>query len=128
MTHALTYRDVHQALAFLITWPDLHRANALVLAEAHRLNGDIYEFLSPAADALDDKYPLAATLLRRAMIDFTLKNTRATRYKHAARHFADCASLAGRITDFNGKPDHAAYAQALRTSHARKAAFWQNVD
>ncbi|WP_428390712.1 DUF6880 family protein [Lichenicoccus sp.] len=128
LAHALTYRDVHQALAFLVNWPALHQANELVLAEAHRLNGDLYEFLSPAADALDDKYPLAATLLRRAMIDFTLEQTRATRYKHAARHLADCASLASRITDFNGKPDHAAYAQGLRTAHGRKAAFWQEVE
>ena len=128
LAHALTAHDIHQALAFLLNWPDLHRANTLVLTQTTRLDGDLYELLSPAADALDDKHPLAATMLRRAMIDFTLQNTRATRYKHAARHLADCASLASRISDFDGKPDHAMYARALRTAHGRKTAFWQEVE
>ena len=35
------------------------------------LNGDHYEILSPAADAVG-KHPLAATLLLRSMIDLPL--------------------------------------------------------
>jgi hypothetical protein len=127
LTHALTFRDVHQALVFLVGWPDLQRANELVLSRTKELNGDLYEVLSPAADALQEKYPLAATLLRRAMIGFTLDEARASRYKHAARHLYECASHAGRIADFGTAPDHATYAKALHAEHWRKIGFWEQV-
>ena len=128
MTHALGFGDVHQALGFLLAWPDLERASRLVVARARSLDGDLYELLTPAADALDAKHPLAATLVRRAMIDFTLSAARASRYRHAARHLAECASLARRIEDFGGALEHSAYLRSLRTAHPRKAAFWQEVD
>ncbi len=127
LRHALTHADFHQALAFLLAWPDLQRSNQLVLARAKELNGDLYELLSPAADALENKHPLAATLVRRAMITFALTTARSSRYKHAARHLHQCASLAGRLQDFGGEPDHQAYQQALRAAHGRKTAFWQEV-
>ncbi len=128
LMHALAYGDVHQALAFLIGWPDLQRANQLVLARAQELNGDLYELLAPAADALEGKHPLASTLLRRAMIDFTLGTARSSRYKHAARHLYECASLARRLLDLGDTPDHEAYEHALRAAHGRKTAFWQEVE
>ena len=127
LAHALTLGDVHQALAFFLVWPDLHRANELVLGRERSFNGDLYELLSPAAETLDDKHPLAATLLRRAMIDFTLGAGRSSRYKHAARHLRDCRESAERVTDFAGAPDHAAFEQALRSAHGRKSGFWQEV-
>jgi uncharacterized protein DUF6880 len=128
MAHALAFGDVHQALAFLIGWRDLQRANQLVLGRARELNGDLYELLAPAAESLEDKHPLAAMLLRRAMIDFTLGAARSSRYKHAARHLYECASLARRLADIGEVADHVAYEQALRAAHGRKTAFWQEVE
>ena len=127
MAHALSFGHVHQALGFLVAWPDLERASRLVVARAQNLDGGLYELLTPAADALDAKHPLATTLVRRAMIDFTLSASRASRYRHAARHLAECASLARRIQDFGGALDHSAYLHSLRVAHPRKAAFWQEV-
>jgi uncharacterized protein DUF6880 len=40
----------------------------------------------PAAQLIEGKHPLAASLLRRAMIEDTLNGTKSSRYKHAARH------------------------------------------
>ncbi len=128
LDHALAFGDVHQALAFLITWPDLQRADALVQKRARVLNGDLYELLSPAADTLDGKYPLAATLLRRAMIGFTLQSARSSRYKYAARHLDECRAAASRVSDFGSVPDHPAFERALRAAHGRKAGFWQEVE
>ena len=125
--HALRYRDAHQALAFLIAWPNLRLASQLVLTRKQELNGDFYELLTSAADTLEEKYPLAATLLRRAMIDFTLSMARSTRYKHAARHFFECANLAPHVGDFGEASNHTDYATALRTAHGRKSGFWQEV-
>ena len=128
LTHVLAFKDVHQALAFLVAWPDLQRANELVLSRSQVLNGDLYELLSPAAEALDSKYPLAATILRRAMIEFTLRMGRSSRYKYAARQLADCREAAGRVADFSRITDHLAFERGLRATHGRKAGFWQEVN
>lgn len=128
LAHALAFEDVHRALEFLVAWPDLRRASELVLGRARALNGDLYELLSPAADALESRYPLAATLLRRAMISFTLGASRASRYKHAARHLRDCRDAASRVENFGSVPDHPVYERTLRTAHGRKTGFWEEVD
>ncbi|TPG55987.1 hypothetical protein EAH89_13030 [Roseomonas nepalensis] len=128
MAHALAFEDVHRSLEFLAAWPDLRRASELVLDRTKALNGDLYELLSPAAEALESRYPLAATLLRRAMIGFTLGAGRSSRYKHAARHLHDCRDTAARVEDFGAVPDHSAYERALRAAHGRKVGFWQEVD
>ena len=127
MATALTFSDVHQALAFLVSWPALEKAAALALGRAKGLNGDHYEVLSPAADALAGKHPLAATLLLRSMIDFALKQNRVKRYRHAARHLAECASLARAIGDFGGFEPHERYIARLKSEHGRKSSFWTLV-
>lgn len=127
LAHAFSNADVHRALDFLVTWPDLERASQLVLNRAQELDGNFFELLSTAAESLGAKFPLASTVLRRAMIDFALNQGRASRYKHAARHLNECAMLARRISDFGGIRDHVAYQQSLRVAHARKSGFWQEV-
>jgi len=81
----------------------------------------------PAADVLAEKTPLAATLLLRSMIDFALKQNRVKRYRHAARHLAECASLAGGIRDFGGFEPHEHYTVRLKAEHGRKSSFWTLV-
>jgi hypothetical protein len=124
MSVALNFLPRLQALAFLVTWPALDQAAQLVLNHADDWNGDHYELLSPAADALETKHPLAATVLRRAMIDFALKNARSKRYRYAARHLMQCSSLAGSIEDFGTVATHDAYAAYLKAEHGRKSGFW----
>lgn len=114
----------HQALAFLIDWPALDRAAGLIMARAGELNGDHYELLTPAADTLEQRHPLAATLTLRAMIDLSLDAAKYKRYGHAARHLQTCEHLARRIDDFAGHPNHAEYVADLRQRHARKSGFW----
>jgi hypothetical protein len=128
LTHALSFGDVHRALAFLVAWPDLRRASELVLSRAKTLNGDLYELMNSAADALETRYPLAATVLRRAVIGVTLRLARSSRYKVAARQFEDCRSAAARIESFDGVMGHAEFEGALRAAHGRKAGFWLEVN
>ncbi len=127
MALALAFRDFHVALGFLLEWPALDRASDLILTRSGELNGDHYGLLSPAGEALETRFPLAATLVRRAMIDFTLEHARYKRYGHAARHLLECESVAARITDFGGHPDHPDYVERLKAEHGRKAAFWADV-
>ena len=100
------------------------RSRLGVFSLAGELGGNPYEILTPAAAALAGKYPLAATLVLRAMIDFSLMRSRSSRYGHAARHLMDCASLASTIQDFGTFEGHDAYVGRLRGEHARKTSFW----
>ncbi|MEJ2377445.1 MAG: hypothetical protein P8Y71_19290 [Pseudolabrys sp.] len=116
-----------QALSFLVSWPALERAANLVIQRADELDGDHYEILTPAANALAGKYPLAATLVLRAMIDFSLTNARSSRYKHAARHLLDCSSLSSAVGSFGVFETHDAYEVRLRREHGKKLSFWSLV-
>jgi hypothetical protein len=119
--------DVSAALSFLMDWPNLRKAGELVRQRRAELDGDCYWLYGPAGERLEDKEPLAASLLYRAMIDFTLNAGRSTRYGHAARHLADCKRLAPRIEDWQGAPDHGGYVTSLKTRHPRKIGFWSRV-
>jgi hypothetical protein len=127
MSSALKFPDVHQALAFLVSWPALDKAAALVTERSAELDGNHYEILSPAADALAAKHPLAATLLLRAMIDFALKENRVKRYRHAARHLMECAGLAGAIHDFGSVEPHDRYTARLKAKYGRRTSFWSLI-
>ncbi len=60
----------------------------------------------------------------RAMIEFALAEGRASRYRHAARHFMECISLATRIPDYGAFESHNAYGARLKARHGRKSGFW----
>jgi hypothetical protein len=116
--------NVHAALAFLINWPALDRAARVVDARINEINGDLYELLDPAASALEGKYPLAAVLLRRHLIDFTLRKARSTRYRHAVRHVREIESQQSDIKDYGRHESHAEFMARLKREHPRKPAFW----
>lgn len=126
--YAASSPNLLQALSLFMSWPALDRAANLVLKRSGELDADHYEILTPAADALAGKYPLAATIVLRAMIDFSLNNARSTRYRHAARHLLDCSGLSSAITDFRQFEPHDAYQAGLRREHGRKSSFWAFVD
>ncbi|WP_412508586.1 DUF6880 family protein [Roseovarius sp. SYSU LYC5161] len=116
------------AIRFLVDWPAPARAARVVLARAAELDGNRFETLTPAAEALDADHPLAATLMRRAMIEDTLRSAKSKRYRHAARHLADCAACDAAIADYGDHPTHDAFLATLREDHRRKHGFWSLVD
>ncbi len=124
---ARQYKDFLGALAFLASWPAPDQAARLVIDRAAELDGNHYEVLSLAAEALAGRHPLAATLALRAMIDFALVRARTSRYRHAARHLADCAGLAASISDFGPFEAHDAYVARLHRIHGSKATFWNAI-
>ncbi len=127
MKHALGFRSFAAALGFFQGWPDQARAAQLVLARAAEIDGNLYFLLDPVARLIEGKHPLAATLLRRAMIEDTLDGAKSTRYKHAARHLLECQSLAPSIRDFGAFETHEAFVSRLRARHGRKTGFWAQV-
>jgi Family of unknown function (DUF6880) len=118
------HSNVHGALAFLVAWPAHERAARLVCSRIREIDGDRYELLDPAARALEGKHPLAAVLLRRALIEVTLQKGRATRYKHAARHVREIDSLNAQIKNYAGFETHDQFMARLQRSHPRKTGFW----
>jgi hypothetical protein len=127
LDHAERYGSPLSALAFLVSWPALDRAARVVIRRAGELDGDHYEILAPAADALAGRHPLAATLVLRSMIGFTLAKARSSRYRHAARHLLECESLATAIRDFGGFATHEAHVARLKAKHGRKSGFWSLI-
>jgi hypothetical protein len=130
-TRALDYVESHEeflrALWFLASWPALDRAAKLVEQRPRDMNGDRYEILTPVAEALAGKHPLAATLALRAMIEFALDQSRSSRYKHAARHLLECASLAANVGDFGKYETHEAFVARIRGKHGKKSSFWSHT-
>lgn len=124
MAYVMVYSGSLSALHFLILWPALDRASQLVKQRFTELDGNHYEILTPAAEALSARHPLAATLALRAMIDFTLNAGKSSRYQHAARHLAECDALASQIGDFGTFEPHVSYVARLRREHGRKSGFW----
>ena len=122
------YPRLNAALSFLIDWPALDRAAKLVQVRADDLDGNSYTTLSHAAEALDARHPLAATLVRRAMIEDTLNGAKSSRYRHAARHLAECGASDPQIEEYGVSLTHAGFIEALRQKHGRKYGFWSLVD
>jgi hypothetical protein len=120
----MTHPSLLAALQFFMDWPALARAADLLIQRHGEIDGDHYEYLAPAAEALSERHPLAATLALRAMIDFTLMKARSKRYGYAAQNLASCADLARRIEDFGTFETHDAYLARLKTQHGRKYGFW----
>lgn len=75
------------------------------------------------AQLVEGKHPLAAMLLRRAMIEDTLVQTKSTRCKHAARHPLECASLVRSIECFGAVEVHDDFMRPLRCEHGRETGF-----
>ncbi|WP_409996943.1 DUF6880 family protein [Leisingera daeponensis] len=123
----LLFSPIEAGLAFCFARPDLTLAAQLVLSRTEEIDGDAYEILTPAAEALSSAQPLAAVLIWRSMIEFALERARSSRYGHAARHLASCADADAAIGNYQGRPEHDAFIQGLRKAHQRKAAFWARV-
>ncbi len=100
MDYAAARPCVTSALGFFLDWPSPDRAARLLIDRHGDINGDRGEFLVPAAEALSERQPLAATLALRAMIDFTLSKARSKRHGYAAQHITDCAALGSRMLGF----------------------------
>jgi len=124
LDHVGRHANVHAALSFLVEWPAHERAAQLLLSRNREIDGDRYELLDPAASVIEGKCPLAAVLLRRALIEVTLRKGRATRYKHAARHVREIDSLNSQIRDYENFETHSQFVERLRKTHPRKTGFW----
>ena len=126
--HAAAYPHRYRSLAFFLAWPRLDLAAKLVLEHRGTWEGRRYGALVPAAEALEDAHPAAATVLYRALIGDILTRARSPAYGHAARYLGRLDALAPRVEPLPDWPDHAAYRAELKRAHGRKSGFWSLVN
>jgi len=70
---------------------------------------------------------IAATLLQRTMIEDTLGGAKSKRYRYAARHLAECRSVATLIDDYGQFETHEHFVARLQVNHGREVSFWRSV-
>jgi hypothetical protein len=116
------------ALQFLVNWPALPRAARHVITHWQQWDGEAYALLAPAAERLSNAYPLAATILLRAMVVFALSTGRSKRYRYAAEHLRVCERLAAMIDDWQGLESQSSFMGRLREAFGRNWSFWQLVE
>jgi hypothetical protein len=129
--HVMAAKDRYRALQFLLRWPRLDLAAELVVANHAHWDGRFYHSLADAADMLEEKHPLAATVLWRALLNDILARAKSQAYGHGARYLQRLDSLADELSPANlesvGLADHSSYRTSLRKTHGRKSGFWSLV-
>lgn len=121
---ALRGGDTDRALEFLVRWPSLDRAAALVMAQFTAISADNDDLLLLAAAKLGPRYPLPALLLLRKLVNAILMQSRTRDYARAADYLADAEQLAARVEDFQGLEPHDAYVARLRANFRHRQDFW----
>jgi hypothetical protein len=116
--------DVHRVLALFANWPALDRASRLVINRISEMDGNAYYILSPVAEHLQAKFPLASALLRRSLIEATLNGAKSTRYKHAVHHMLEIEGLDLQIHDYGDHETHENFISKIKQKHPRKRGFW----
>ena len=129
--HALGHADRYKVLEFLLAWPRRDLAAQLIVSRSADWDGNQYYSLPPIADALQHDFPLAATILYRALLDDVLLKARSKAYPHAARYLKTLAQIAA-VAEADPMRraeivDHAGYFAGLERDHARKVGFWGSV-
>ncbi len=116
---AARHRSFHAGLAFLMGWPALPEASAMILSRHGEVEGDPAE-LAEWAGRLDARYPRAALVLLRAAIT-SLWQDRRTR-ADAEPLAEEAEALARRIGDLGGLEGHEAFVLRLT---ARRSPVWR---
>lgn len=117
----------HEALDFLVRWPRLDLASEHVLRHLGKWDGRQSAILVAAADALQQDYPVAATMLYRTVLDDILRRGASDEYDDAATYYVVLRELEPRLGAAFAYKRHRDYVAGVREQHARKHAFWQLV-
>lgn len=119
------FADANMALNLLITWPSHERAADLVMQRVSEMDGHAAEALTYAADRLSSRYPFAALLLHRQIVEAALMSGREPAQTAAALAYLEAESLAKHIDDFGRYDTQEAWFRKLERAYARRTAFWK---
>lgn len=129
---ALQHPCKETALRFLLGWPRLDLAARVIIDHHDQWDGRAYHILPQAAAALEHDYPLAATILYRALLDSILARAKSKAYPHGVKYLRQLDMLAEDADAVPDRPaammDHDDYTVSLRKAHGRKSGFWRQVE
>jgi hypothetical protein len=114
-------------MRFLVEIKDDDRLASLVRKKNDSWDGGMYFYLTPAAELLEQRYPLEASILYRALIDDVMERAQSRYYHHAARYLKQLTILEPHIADYGSYQSQQDYVAAIRHQHKRKSAFWKLV-
>jgi hypothetical protein len=77
---------------------------------------------------LEEKFPDAANLLYRRLVESVLDRASSTQYPHAARDLISAMRVAARVPPGAAIESGATYLARLRKQHGRKHGFWHLID
>jgi hypothetical protein len=121
---AIAHQQAARGLAFFIEWRVLGHADRLVRERLTGLDGRLYEVLRPAAEALEEKFPEAASLFYRRLIESVLQRGSSKQYQYATRDLLSFARLAPHLPVPGSIESHASFvAPLLQKAHGRKYGF-----
>ena len=123
---ALHHDDLTASATLLLQLGDVAAAEARLLAEPARIDGNSYGSLVPLAKALrDHECPRGETVVYRALLKGILDRAYVRAYGHAARYWARLGEIAGSGVGLLPLPSHEDFEAEIRARHARKSAFWE---
>ncbi|MGA0603409.1 DUF6880 family protein [Caulobacter sp. KR2-114] len=113
LEHALAAPSFTAALGFLIAWPALKEAAALVEARSGEIDPEALDVLEPAVRALEGRHPLAAILILRRMVLYAALSDDRDLAKRTRTWMLEAESLAHQISDFGPHDTHARFEQRV---------------
>ncbi|MBB4952414.1 hypothetical protein H4S14_000456 [Agrobacterium vitis] len=120
-------KNINKALNFLVQWPKLDLAAQYIIDHAKEWDGRTYMQLSDISPALHEDYPVAATVLNRALVTDILNRNLSSAYEFAAVCIGELEDMSTRIAGEPSLPDHAQFMHSVRAKHGKKYAFWSLV-
>jgi hypothetical protein len=126
---ALRHDDLTAAATLLLQLGDPAAAEARLLAEPGRIDGNHYGSLVPLAKALHThECPRGETVVYRALLKAILDRAYARAYGHAARYWARLGEIAGSGISLLPLLSREDFEAEIRARHGRKSAFWVYVN
>jgi len=125
---ALDHDDPTAAAIMLLELGDAETAEARLVAEPTRIDGNNYPDLVPLAKALRaHECRRGETVVYRALLRGILDRAYARAYGHAAGYWSRLGEIAGSGNGLMPLQSHESFEAEIRQRHARKSAFWAYV-
>lgn len=126
---ATEHTDPVTAALLLLAVGDGEAAEAKLVADPARINGENYGTLVPLAKALraDDR-ARGETAVYRALLQGVLGRAYARAYSHAARYWMRLREIADTGLNLLPLQSHEVFEAQIRAKHARKSSFWAHVN
>jgi hypothetical protein len=121
--------NIAVSLQFLYNIQEYDLIENLIFENTKQLNAYDYSLYRKLSTDLakNGKY-LAATLLRRELVNNVLTKAISKYYKYAVSDLKKAREFSFKVTDWHNFDDHAGFMEVIEENHKRKTAFWHKVN